>query len=117
MSYPEFRKSETVTVGAGTSLSGASVSMAGRVLVGVITASSWDVAKMTFQASLDGTNFFDVTYKGTEYEVASVTSAKFIAVDPEVFYGAKYIKVRSGTSGSATNQVDATIVTLVTRPI
>ena len=117
MSYPEFRKSETVTVGAGTSLSGASVSMAGRVLVGVITASTWDVAKMTFQASLDGTNFFDVTYKGTEYEVASVTAAKFIAVDPEVFYGAKYIKVRSGTSGSATNQVDATIVTLVTRPI
>ena len=117
MSYPEFRKSETVTVGAGTSLSGASVSMAGRVLVGVITASTWDAAKMTFQASLDGTNFFDVTYKGTEYEVASVTAAKFIAVDPEVFYGAKYIKVRSGTSGSATNQVDATIVTLVTRPI
>ena len=117
MSYPEFRKSETVTVGAGTCLSGASVSMAGRVLVGVITASSWDVAKMTFQASLDGNNFFDVTYKGTEYEVASVTAAKFIAVDPEVFYGAKYIKVRSGTSGAPTNQVDATIVTLVTRPI
>ena len=117
MSYPEFRKSETVTVAAGQSLSGASASMAGRVLVGVITASTWDAAKMTFQASLDGTNFFDVTYKGTEYEVASVTAAKFIAVDPEVFYGAKYIKVRSGTSGAATNQVDATIVTLVTRPI
>ena len=117
MSYPEFRKTETVTVGAGASLSGSSASMAGRVLVGVITASTWDAAKMTFQASLDGTNFFDVTYKGTEYEVASVTAAKFIAVDPEVFYGAKYIKVRSGTSGAPTNQVDATIVTLVTRPI
>lgn len=117
MSYPEFRKSETVTVGAGAAVSGASASMAGRVLVGVITASTWDAAKMTFQASLDGTNFFDVTYKGTEYEVASVTAAKFIAVDPEVFYGAKYIKVRSGASAAPTNQVDATIVTLVTRPI
>lgn len=117
MSYPEFRKSETVTIGAGASLSGASGSLAGRVLVAVITASTWDAAKMAFQASLDGTNWFVVTYKGTEYEVASVTAAKYIAVDPEVFYGAKYIKVQSGISTAATNQVDATIVTLVSRPI
>lgn len=117
MSYPEFRKSETVTVAAGQSLSGSSGSLAGRVLVAAITASTWDAAKMAFQASLDGTNWFVVTYKGTEYEVASVTAAKYIALDPEVFYGAKYIKVQSGISTAATNQVDATIVTLVSRPI
>ena len=117
MSYPEFRKSETVTIGAGASLSGPSGSLAGRVLVAVITAPTWDAAKITFQASLDGTNFFVVTEKGTEYECASVTGAKYVSVAPEVFYGAKYIKVQSGVSGTATNQVDATIVTLVSRPI
>jgi len=117
LSYPEFRKSETVTVAAGQSLSGSSGSLAGRVLVAVITASTWDAAKLSFQASLDGTNWFVVTYKGTEYETVAVTAAKYVALDPEVFYGAKYIKVQSGISTSATNQVDATIVTLVSRPI
>lgn len=117
MSYPEYRKSETVTIAAGASLSGASASLAGLVLVAVITASTWDAAKLSFQASVDGTNWFVVTYKGAEYEVASVTAAKFIALDPEVFYGAKYVKVQSGLSSAATNQADASIVTLVARKI
>lgn len=117
MSYPEYRKSETVTIAAGASLSGASASLAGLVLVGVITASTWDAAKMSFQASVDGTNFFVVTYKGAEYEVASVTGAKFIALDTEMFFGAKYIKIQSGLSSAATNQVDATVVTLLSRQI
>jgi hypothetical protein len=117
LSYSGFRKTETVTVGAGASLSGASGSLSGWSLVAVVTASTWDAAKIAFQASLDGTNYFVVTYQGTEYETAAVTGAKYVAVNPEVFYGVKYIKVQSGISTSAVNQADATIVTLVSRPI
>ena len=107
-------RTTTVTIAAGASLSGAAQLLPndGR-LMAVITAASWDAAKISFQASVDGTNYFVVTNEGTEYECAAVTAAKWVSVDPQVFFGARYIKVQSGISTAATAQVDATIVTLV----
>lgn len=117
MSYPDNTVTQTVTVGAGASLSGASSKYAGHKLVAVITASTWDAAKISFQVSMDGTNFFVLKPKGTEYECAAVTGAAAIAVEPQYFLGWDYIKVQSGISTAATNQADATIVTLVFMPI
>ena len=105
---------QTVTIGAGASLSSASTKYPGYRLVGVVTASTWDAAKMTFMVSNDGTNFFDLLdTTGTEYELAAITAAKAAAVDGALLIPWDYVKVRSGTSAAATNQVDATIVTLV----
>ena len=117
MSAPDFSVTQTVTIGAGASLSGASTKYPGFRLLAVMTASTWDAAKLTFEVSNDGTNFFTLTKEGTEYEVASVTAAKAIALETSVFLPWDYIKVRSGTSAAAVNQVDATIVTLVLMPI
>jgi hypothetical protein len=113
MSYPDNTNTQTVTVAAGASLSGASTKISGQRLVGVMTASTWDAAKLTFQVSSDGTNYADLYSETAEYEVASVTGAAAVALDPAKFVGWDYVKVRSGTSGAATNQADATIVTLV----
>lgn len=113
MSYPNNSVTQTVTIGAGASLSGASTKYSGRKLVAVLTASTWDAAKIAFQVSVDGTNFFVLKPKGVEYECASVTGAAAVSVDPQYFVGYDYIKVQSGISTSAVNQVDATVVTLV----
>jgi hypothetical protein len=113
MSRPDRTITEPVTIGAGASLSGASSKFNGYGLVGILTASTWDAAKLTFEGSNDGTNFFKIVTNAAEYEVASVTGAACIAVDPNVFVAWDYIKVRSGTSASAVNQADETIVTLV----
>lgn len=113
MTFPDFEITQTVTVGAGASLSGASAICKGYHLIGLITAATWDAAKITFQASMDGTNFFVLTKEGTEYEVASITGAKAVALDWIATYPWNYFKVQSGTSGAAVNQADATIVTLV----
>ena len=117
MSYPDNSITETVTIAAGASLSGASPSRPGYRLVSVVTASTWDAAKIAFQGTLDGTNYFVVKPKGTEYECASVTGAAIVPVEPQYFIGIDRIKVQSGISTAATNQVDDTVVTLVFMPL
>ncbi len=118
MSYPDNTVTQTVTIAAGASLSGASANYRGMKPVAVVTASTWDAAKLTFQASWDGGTTFANVYSDTgEYELSSRTGATFSALDAAKFLGADSIKVRSGTSGAATNQVDATIVTLIYMPI
>lgn len=107
----------TVTIGAGASLSEAADLQQLGQLVGIVTAATWDAAKITFQASYDGTNWFTLRYNGIEYEVASITGTFWEALNPAVFAGVEYVKVRSGTSGAAVNQADASIVTLICRAV
>jgi hypothetical protein len=112
----DFTTTQTVTIAAGASLSSASTKINGYRLVGVRTASTWDAAKLTFQVSSDGTNFFNLYSDAGEYEVSSVTGTAAIAVDPANFLAWNYVKVRSGTAGAATNQADETVITLVLMP-
>lgn len=109
-------RTQTVVIADGASLSGASVDLltAGR-LIGVITPSGWDTAKLTFAASVDGANFFPLLFEGTEVGAATdVAASMFNAVDPQHFAGVPFVKVRSGTAGTATNQSGAVTLTLVT---
>jgi len=82
-------------------------------LIGVIPDSAWDTAAVTFQITVDATNYFDVYNEGVEYSLPGVLASDYNRVDMAMFYGARAIKVRSGTSGTAVNQVDDSIVTLV----
>ena len=104
----------TATIAAGASLSGAVQMLPndGR-LMAIVTASTWDAAKLSFQGSWDGVNYFVIKYEGTEYECASVTGAAWVSVNPQVFLGVRYLKVQSGISTAATAQADATILTFV----
>ena len=113
MSYPDLIITETVTIAAGASLSGASTYRPGYSLVGIQTASTWDAAKITLDGSLNGTNYFSVRTNAAEYEIASITGAACVAIDPAVTHMWKTFKVRSGIVGTLVAQVDATIVTLV----
>ena len=117
MSFPETIITQTVTIAAGASLSGATVKRSGYSLIGIQTASTWDAAKITLAGSIDGTNFYPIRNETAEYEIAAVTGAACVAIDLNVVYAWPYLKVRSGTSAAATNQVDATIVTLVYRAL
>ena len=115
MSKPDFSVTQTVTIAVGASLSGASAKLNGLRLTGVATAATWDAAKISFAVSSDGTNFFALYDEaGAEVGVsAALTGACAVALNPNDFSGWDYIKVRSGLAAAATNQVDATIVTLV----
>ena len=102
----------TVTIAAEGSLSGASAALRGR-LVAIITDSAFDTQAVTFQVSHDASTYTNLYNEGTEYSIAGVVASAYNRVDAAMFFGARTVKVRSGTAGAAANQTDATVVTLV----
>ena len=78
---------------------------------------TWTAADLTFQFSADNVtyqNAYDAA--GTELTVVG-TAAANIPVDPLYFRCAPFLKVRSGTAGTAVAQAAARSIGLVSRPL
>jgi len=106
----------TATIANGASLSGA-VNLDERTPVALLMPAAWTAASITFQASLDGTTYYDVyTEAGGEYTL-TVDVDQYIIIDPVDLAGARYVKVRSGTGGAAQNQAAARTIGLVVREL
>ena len=105
------------TIANGQSLSDA-IPLKGYVFVGIQMPASWTGANLTLQASADGGVTFANVYdnEGTEFEI-SADASRFIRLDPAVMAPFDCVKVRSGTSGSPTNQGGARTLMLVGRVI
>lgn len=106
----------TATISNGQAIT-ASIYLRDQPLVAIQMPASWTAANLTFQGSNDGTTFFDVyNLDGDEYTVTAAAS-RYIVLSPFEFQWARYIKIRSGTTGTPVNQsADRTIV-LVTRRV
>lgn len=94
-----------VTIANGQSLSGALPLADGECPFMIVMPSAWTTAGLTFQVSIDGTNYANLYDSVGEYTIASATASVAIGlggIDP--FYGAGGIKVRSGTSGAPVAQ-------------
>jgi len=111
----------TSSIGAGASL-GAAVSLAAFGMpLGVETDADWDAAAMTFQGSFDGETYVDVVDEyGTEVSLGTLSAgvnSRPLGIDLILnLMRFQYVKPRSGTTDTATNQTDATVVTFVGRP-
>lgn len=106
----------TVTIANGQSLSGA-VNLSGFTLIGIDLPATWTTANLTLQASIDNStwdNVFDST--GTEVTISAAAS-RFILLNPADFVAIRYLRLRSGTSGTPVNQGGARTITLVVRAI
>lgn len=106
----------TATIAVSASLSGI-VDLNGQILTAIVIPAATEGTSMTFQQSADGTNFYDV-YKddGTEYSI-TVAASRYIVVDQSKFAGVRWLKVRTGTSGSPTTQSGAdAAITLISLP-
>lgn len=115
MANPIARKTESVTATIlnGASLS-AAVDMGGRALVGILMPAAWTAAGITLQGSADGTTYADVYIAaGTEYALV-VAASRFIILDPTLFRGFTFIKVRSGATGLPVVQLADRAVVLIT---
>lgn len=101
-----------VTISSGQSLS-PTVALGSKLLVGIAMPAGWDAAAMTFQVSIDGTNFIELASSAA---VASYTVAanQYIGVDPAIWRGVVFVKLRSGTSGAPVNQTADRVITLIT---
>lgn len=106
--------SRTVTIASGQSLS-AEVDMeefSGSFVI--VMPAAWTTANLTFQAaSASGGTFQDVyDDAGTEVSV-TVAASRTIGVNKPALAPFRYLKFRSGTSGSAVTQAAQRVLTLL----
>ena len=92
-----------VVIASGAALSGA-VDTHGVHLVGIYMPSGWDAAALTFRASFDGTNWYNVyEVDGTEVSVTTAAS-RFVRTDFSKWAPINKLIIRSGTAGTPVNQ-------------
>lgn len=109
------RATTSVTIANGASLSGVANVMDGEVVAIVLPALT--SAAISFQGSVDGTNFYDLyTSGGTEVTLGAANTGSRIQDVPEVVRTMPYLKVRSGPTAAAVNQGAARTITLVVDP-
>lgn len=92
----------TGTIANGTSLSGA-VALSGSIW-SVLMPAAWTAADITFQGSIDGSNFFDLYDGGTEYQLSAGAGRMVQITKAQLFFALTHIKIRSGTAGTPVNQ-------------
>lgn len=103
----------TATIANGASLSGP-IEFGMRRMVGLIVPPAWTTAAITFQASPDGTTFYDLYDDATERAIAagSVVANRYIALAFSDWLLVRAIKIRSGSSASPVNQAAARSILL-----
>ena len=97
----------TATILNGASLSDAIDLGVGPQMVGIQMPAAWTAADMTFQASVDGATYANLTDDAGTEVTFTVSASKFVTLRTaalDLFYGKRYLKLRSGTAGAATNQ-------------
>jgi hypothetical protein len=104
------------TISSGTSLSPA-IDLGPNRTFAVVMPAAWTAAALTFQASIDGTNYFNVfDDTGTEVTATVAASQYIVIASPAKMLGVRWIKVRSGTSGAPVNQGADRALTIVGVP-
>ena len=100
----EITEGLSATIASGASLSGA-ISLSYLTVVSILIPAEFDGSAITFQGSVDGTNYFNL-YDETETEVNFPVSASRLVKVTNVnyFFGLEYLKIRAGTAASPTNQ-------------
>ncbi len=120
MTQVECRNIVVATIIQDASLSDA-VNLRGEVLVGVRMCAVWDAANLTFQVSMDNVTYLDAySSAGAEHVVTVHVISSHIWVDPTNFAGYRWLKVRSGTTGTPVAQSDgdeSRLLELITRGI
>lgn len=94
---------KTATINGGSSLSN-EVDLNGHTLVGIYMPGTWQAANLTFQASnASGGTFYDV-YDSAGNEFVVTAAASRCIVDIPELAPLRFIKVRSGTTGTPVTQ-------------
>ena len=76
---------------------------------------AWTAASLTYQASADGVTYDDM-YDGATERSLTVAASRYMMQNIGDWVGIRYLKIRSGTSGSPVNQGGARVITLVVQP-
>lgn len=101
---PGVRNQSSATITNGTSLS-AAIDLGAATLFGIQLPAAWTTANLTFQGSTDGATYANLyDSNGSEVTVTAAASQFIVMAVPPQWIGLRYLKIRSGTSGTAVNQ-------------
>lgn len=101
----------SVVIASGQTSSGA-VDLQGTTLVGIQLPATFTGTALTFTAATAIGGTYQAVYSsGSAYSV-TVAQGKFIALDPSVFAGIRFIKIVSGSSEGGARTLE-----LATRPV
>lgn len=106
--YPQ-RITRTVTIASSGTVSGAE-EYGDLTLVGLVKPATTGDA-LTFHGSIDGTTFSVIHYESGAYTVTVPTAACHVALNPNVFWPFKYVKVVSDVV-----EASARTLTLIFQP-
>jgi len=107
----------STTIAEGESLSSSVNLGGGLTLVGISMPAAWTAAPLTFQASRYGSTFIDVyDAAGVELQVAAAAN-RYIVLDPALWVGVWYLKLRSGTSAAPVAQAAARSPILIVKAL
>lgn len=96
-----FNPNLAVTIASGQSESSV-INCGGLVLCAVLLPATFTGTALTFEASVDGTNFFAVksTTSGTSLSY-TVAQGTYCAIDPKDLQGINFLKIKSGSTEGA----------------
>jgi hypothetical protein len=110
---PSFPRSKSVAIANGASLS-TGVAVGAGVPMAVLMPEAFTGTTLTFQGSHNGVNYFNVFDGGVEVSV-TVAVSQAIPLPASSLAAFTYIKIRSGTAGSPSNQAADRTLTLIDR--
>jgi hypothetical protein len=105
----------SLVISNGTSIT-AALDCLGVMPVGIFLPAAWTAAVMTFQVSPDNSNWYNLYDKVGEVSYPAAAS-EWLALDPAQFAGVRYLKCRSGTSGTPVNQLAERSLGVVLRSV
>lgn len=105
---------KNVPIPAGASGISGDVDLGPYRLGGIAIPSSWITAtSITFQASADGTNWYNLFDEvGTEISIG-VAASRLARLSLADWLSLRWLRLRSGTSGAPVNQTNSPVLTLI----
>ncbi len=91
---------QNVTI-ASSGTESTALDLQGMGLVGMLIPSAFTGASVTFKASIDGTNFYDIYNSDNTQFSITVGTSRWYNLDIRDFLGARYVKIVSASSEGA----------------
>ena len=114
----DFRNHVTIP---NTGMTSDPLDLGGFQITGIITPAGWTAADLCFQISNDSTSFYSLFTTAGEVKIPSASiptggGQHYIALDPAIFQGIRFILLASGIEGARVAQGADRIIYVVTRP-
>ena len=113
-----YTEPETVTadIAASASPSGAVRLPAACYLSGIIMPSAWTAADLSFHGSHDGVTYYNIYDEYGSEVIVNAGASRHIVLQPGIWSGTRFLKIRSGTTGTPVTQAAARTLNLIVRP-